>query len=97
MSDRDFFSIIDFIRLPISYRNLHQSQLWIFYSEESPRNSYKKFDIKDITDLDDWFNLTATLKPESDFHIQYRVCLNEVENLGTGCFIYPRAEISHKV
>jgi len=31
--------------------------------------------MKDITELDDWFNLTSTLKPESDFHVQYRVCV----------------------
>jgi len=100
LADSVFFSVVDFVRLPVSYRNLHQSQLWIFYSEESPRNSYGKFKMKDIKDLDDWFNLTSTLKPESDFHIQYRVCLNEVNkklNLGARCFIYPRAEISHKI
>jgi hypothetical protein len=58
-----------------SYRSFHQSQLWIVHSEESPRNSYRTIKMKDINELDHWFNLTATLKPESDFHIQYRVCI----------------------
>lgn len=72
-------SIVDFARFPNiysqreSYRNKHQSQLWVFHSEESPRNSYRSVQMKDITELDDWFNLTATLKPESDIHIQYKV------------------------
>ena len=92
------FSIVDFVRFPISYKNRSPSQLWIFYSEESPRNSYNKIEMKDITDLDDWFNLTSTLQPESDFHIQYRVCFNEAKKklnlgLGTRYFIQRRAEI----
>ena len=72
-------SIVDFARFPgvnferDSYRKKHQSQLWVFHSEESPRNSYRSVQMKDITELDDWFNLTATLKPESDIHIQYKV------------------------
>jgi len=80
LADSVFVSLVDFVRFPIllngsSYRSLHQSQLWIVHSEESPRNSYKTIEMKDITELDNWFNLTSTLKPESDFHIQYRVCL----------------------
>ncbi len=75
LADHVFVSLVDLIHLPAnSYRTLHQSQLWIVHSEESPRNSYKTIDIKDITELDNWFNLTSTFKPESDFHIQYRVC-----------------------
>ena len=69
-----FVSLVDLKHLPppidgISYRRLHPSQLWIAHSEESPRNSYRKIDWNVV---DSWFNLTATLKPESDFHIQYR-------------------------
>jgi hypothetical protein len=75
LADSVFVSMVDTGQLPVSYRHLHQSQLWIFHSEESPRNSYRTVKIKNITELDDWFNLTATLKPESDFHIQYRVRL----------------------
>ncbi|UJR08810.1 hypothetical protein I4U23_013065 [Adineta vaga] len=67
-----FINIVDLVRLPRSYRNSHQSQLWIFHSEESPRNSYRKVEIKNITELDDWFNLTSTFSPDSDFHLQYR-------------------------
>ena len=78
LADSVLVSLADLVHFPtstdgISYRQLHPSQLWIFYAEESPRNSYATVDMKDITDLDHWFNLTATLKPESDFHIQYRV------------------------
>ena len=72
VADHVFVSLVDLTHLPslFNYRHLHQSQLWIVHSEESPRNSYGKIQIKD---LDDWFNLTSTLKPESDFHLQYRV------------------------
>ena len=78
LADSVFVSLVDLVHFPtsthdISYRQSHPSQLWIFYTEESPRNSYHTVDMKDITELDHWFNLTATLKPESDFHIQYRV------------------------
>ena len=78
LADSVFVSPVDLVQFPtstqeISYRQSHPSQLWIFYTEESPRNSYHTVDMNDITDLDHWFNLTATLKPESDFHIQYRV------------------------
>jgi hypothetical protein len=72
-------SLVDFINFPTlenkkdSYRKKYQSQLWIMHSEESPRNSYRTVRIKNITELDDWFNLTATLKPESDVPIQYKV------------------------
>jgi hypothetical protein len=80
LADYVFVSLVDFYRFPgstngISYRSLHQEQLWIVHSEESPRNSYRTIQMKDITELDDWFNLTSTLKPESDFHVQYRVCV----------------------
>lgn len=79
LADSVFVSLVDLIHLPVlpneysSYRILHPSQLWIVHSEESPRNSYKTIEMKNIMDLDNWFNLTSTLKPESDFHIQYRV------------------------
>jgi len=81
LADSVFVSLIDLIRLPTlsngySYRSLYQSQLWIVHSEESPRNSYRTIQMKDKTELDNWFNLTSTFKPESDFHIQYRVCLH---------------------
>lgn len=81
LADSVIVSLVDLDRLPIllnelSYRNLHQSQLWVVYSEESPRNSYIKIDTNQIEALDNWFNLSSTLKPESDFHIQYRVCIS---------------------
>jgi hypothetical protein len=93
LADNVFVSLVDFNRFPnsingISYRSLHQSQLWIVHSEESPKNSYRTIQMKNITELDDWFNLTSTFKPESDFHVQYRVCArlnlerSEIFNLG---------------
>ncbi|CAF0842234.1 unnamed protein product [Adineta steineri] len=72
LADSVFVNIVDFTRFPKSYRHLHQSQLWIFHSEESPRNSYRTVNMKNIVELDDWFNLTSTFRPESDFHIKYR-------------------------
>ncbi|CAF4802502.1 unnamed protein product [Rotaria sp. Silwood1] len=77
LADSVFVNLVDFVHFPIlsndiSYRSLHQSQLWIVHSEESPRNSYRTVDMKNIKDFDDWFNLTSTFKPESDFHVQYR-------------------------
>jgi hypothetical protein len=69
----------DFVRFPslsntdTSYRKKYQSQLWLLHTEESPRNTYRSVQMDNITYLDDWFNLTATLKPESDLHIQYKV------------------------
>ena len=71
-------SLVDFVRFPTlsngdSYKRKHPSQLWLVHTEESPRNSYSTAQINDITDLNDWFNLTTTLRPESDIHIQYKV------------------------
>ena len=78
-ADSVIASLVDLVHLPTlsnpteSYRRKYPSQLWVMHTEESPRNSYRSVRMKSITDLDDWFNLTATLKPESDFHIQYKV------------------------
>ncbi len=78
-ADSVIVSLVDFVRFPSlsnekdSYRKKYQSQLWLFHTEESPRNSYRTVKMKNITYLDDWFNLTATLKPESDVHVQYKV------------------------
>jgi hypothetical protein len=83
-ADSVIVSVVDFVRFPILsnkkdlYRKKYQSQLWLFHTEESPRNSYRTVQINNITDLDDWFNLTATLKPESDIHIQYKVRLSQI-------------------
>ena len=79
LADSVYVSLVDFAHFPTinnsqkAYRQNFSSQLWLMHSEESPRNSYRTVQIKNITDLDDWFNLTTTLKPESDFHIQYKV------------------------
>jgi hypothetical protein len=78
-ADGVIVSLVDFVRYPSlknekdSYRKKYQSQLWLLHTEESPRNSFRSVEMNNITYLDDWFNLTATLKPESDIHIQYKV------------------------
>ena len=72
-------SLHDFVRFPTLsydkhlYREKHESQLWLFHTEESPKKSYETAEVKSAAELDDWFNLTATFKPESDVHIQYNV------------------------
>lgn len=78
-ADSVYVSLVDFARFPtwnhskLLYRQKFASQLWVMSSEESPRNSYRTVEMNNITELDDWFNLTSTLKPESDFPIQYKV------------------------
>jgi hypothetical protein len=69
----DFVNFLNLANEKNLYRKKYQSQLWLLHAEESPRNSYRTVRVKNITELDDWFNLTATLKPESDVHIQYKV------------------------
>lgn len=98
LADSVFVSIVDFDRFPRAYRRAHPSQLWIFHAEESPRNSYGTVEMNDITELDDWFNLTATLKPESDFHIQYRVRAHCSLRFDESClfFLYRATESSQK-
>jgi len=98
-ADSVIVTLVDFVRFPTlsngkdSYRKKYQSQLWLLHIEESPRNSYRTVQMNNITDLDDWFNLTTTLRPESDLHIQYKVrfkrnfhplCLDS--NLDDYCF-----------
>lgn len=79
IADSVYASLVDFSSFPTvndskqAYRQKYSSQLWVMYSEESPRNSYRTVQMNNITDLDDWFNFTSTLKPESDFPIQYKV------------------------
>jgi hypothetical protein len=78
-ADGVIVSLHDFVRFPTlpntndAYRKKYQSQLWLFHTEEPPTKTYEASEINSVTELDDWFNLTATLKPESDIHIQYKV------------------------
>ena len=44
----------------------NRKQLWMYYSMESPRGTYCSMHYKP-TELDDWFNLTATYKQDSNF------------------------------
>lgn len=53
----------------LTWRNGYQrrsQQLWTFYTMESPRSSFclRNFE---ITDLDNWFNLTSTVKSEYSY------------------------------
>ena len=85
-------SMVDFVRFPVlvepneSYRRKYASQLWLLHVEESPRNSYRTVETRNVSDLDDWFNLTASLKPESDLHIQYNVRIHREIKAGTFFF-----------
>ena len=49
----------------------NRKQLWMYYSMESPRLSYKYMFSKPAH-LDDWFNLTATYKQNSNYVTDYR-------------------------
>ena len=44
----------------------NKKQIWMYYSMESPRGTFCSMHYKP-TELDDWFNLTATYKQDSDF------------------------------
>ena len=85
-ADTVLVSMVDFVRFPVlsdtneSYRTKHASQLWLLHVEESPRNSYRTVETKNVAELDNWFNLTASLKPESDLHIQYNVSIHPTGN-----------------
>lgn len=61
-SDGIMVHLPNLIRLPPRdiYKRRHD-QLWMFFTNESPRNSYC-FRNYTIEDLDDWFNLTSTMK-----------------------------------
>jgi hypothetical protein len=45
-------------------------QIWMYYALESPRGSMCSSHYS-ADDLDDWFNLTATYKQDSDFVMNY--------------------------
>lgn len=83
-ADSVIVSLVDFVRFPTvsnskeAYRKKYKSQLWVLHLEESPRNSYRTAQINNITELDDWFNLTSSLRPESDLHVQYKVCSHPI-------------------
>lgn len=46
-------------------------QLWLFYSMEPQRLTFCSSHYK-MTDLDDWFNITATFKYKSDLELDYK-------------------------
>ena len=48
----------------------NRNQLWLYYALESPRGSFCSMHYKP-TDLDDWFNITATYKRDSNFIVNY--------------------------
>lgn len=53
-----------------SYKR-NPKQLWLFYTLEPQRYSYCSH-YYSIDEMDDWFNLTATFKPESDVLVTYK-------------------------
>ena len=57
-----------------SYKR-NKKQLWMFYTMESQRRSFCSH-FYDIKDLDDWFNLTATFKLNSDAPMDYKYFSN---------------------
>ena len=48
-----------------------KKQIWVYHSMESEHMSFCSFHYH-ITELDDWFNLTMTFKPDSDYVADYR-------------------------
>ena len=53
-----------------SYKR-NKKQLWMFYTMEPQRRSFCSH-LYDINELDDWFNLTATFKLNSDALMDYK-------------------------
>jgi hypothetical protein len=53
-----------------SYRR-DPKQLWLFYTMESQGLTFCSSHYE-LTDLDDWFNLTATFKSDSDLYVDYK-------------------------
>lgn len=58
--------------------NYHRSrnQMWMLIAHESPQYAFSKLAAGDLKLLDNWFNLTATFKPDSDFVIGDRGFIN---------------------
>lgn len=50
-------------------------QIWMYYTMESQRLSYCSSHYK-LTELDNWFNLTATFKKDSDIVLDYKTFRN---------------------
>lgn len=53
-----------------SYKR-NPKQLWLFYTLEPQRYSYCSH-YYSISEMDDWFNLTATFKPNSNIQVTYK-------------------------
>ena len=53
-----------------SYKR-NRKQLWLFYTMEPQGLTFCSSHYK-LTDLDDWFNLTATFKLDSDIYVDYK-------------------------
>ncbi len=56
-------------------------QIWMYYALESPRGSMCSSHYS-ASDLDDWFNLTATYKQDSDFVMNYAP-IDKVHDMST--------------
>jgi alpha-1,3-fucosyltransferase len=61
-------------------------QLWMYYALESPRGSMCSSHYKP-TDLDDWFNITATYKSDSDYIVNYSPFNNWQDVLDDAIFL----------
>ncbi|RNA24925.1 Glyco 3-alpha-L-fucosyltransferase A [Brachionus plicatilis] len=57
--------------MPSKNYNRSPRQLWMFYTLEPQRLSFCS-NFYRLTDFDDWFNLTATFKTDSDVPLSYR-------------------------
>lgn len=75
-SDGVLVHLPNLVQLPSkTYYKRRSDQLWLFYTHESPRFSYCLRNYK-LTDLDDWFNLTCTVRTE---HWLYPYDLNRLD------------------
>ena len=67
--------------MPSKNYKRNPKQLWMFYTMEPQRLSFCSNHYK-YTDLDNWFNLTATFKTDSDIILDYKefTSLSDIEN-----------------
>lgn len=60
--------------------NRDRAQIWILYTCEPPKRSYCS-NYYSAEDLDDWFNLTITYRPDSDMPLCYRPFTGSIDHL----------------
>ena len=71
-SDGIMINVPNLLYLPFrpTYKR-NRKQLWLFNTMEPPTRAYCSA-YYDIRDLDDWFNITATFRPDSTFVTDYK-------------------------